>query len=37
MELDFGFILIFVGLIVNGGIMYSAITEAAKIMSKKDQ
>jgi hypothetical protein len=37
MELDFGFILVFVGMIVNGGIIYSAIIEAAKIMSNKDK
>jgi hypothetical protein len=34
-ELDFGFILVFVGFIVNGGIIYAAIIEAAKIMSQK--
>ena len=35
MSLDFGFILVFVGLIVNGSIIYAALTEAAKIMSQK--
>jgi hypothetical protein len=37
MELDFGFILVFVGMIVNGGIIYAAIIEAAKIMANKNQ
>ena len=32
---DIGLVLVFVGLIINGGIIYAGLTKAAEIMSKK--